>query len=305
MERRTNIFRRMSRPQGSTRLSDATERIEQAGALDRPIRALTTAVRRTLRPGPVRDALHGVPVGHPAHPPLTDVPMGCWMSAALLDLVPGTRRASQTLIAAGLAGAVPTVLTGIADWSALHREQQRVGLVHAAGMAAASTLYSASCAARRQGRDAAGRLFGFAGLTALLAGSYLGGHLAFRQAAGASHADQTAHLVQLGWHDLCNTEDLPDGWPVHRRLGYIGLFVLRDGDEVHVLTDRCSHLAGPLHQGRIVTDEDAETCVVCPWHGSTFRVRDGSVVHGPATARQPAFETRVTENGTVQVRPRG
>ena len=97
MERRTNIFRRMSRPQGSTRLSDATERIEQAGALDRPIRALTTAVRRTLRPGPVRDALHGVPVGHPAHPPLTDVPMGCWMSAALLDLVPGTRRASQTL----------------------------------------------------------------------------------------------------------------------------------------------------------------------------------------------------------------
>lgn len=305
MERRTNIFRRMSQPQGSTRLSDATERIEQAGALDRPIRALTTAVRRTLRPGPVKDALHGVPVGHPAHPPLTDVPMGCWMSAALLDLVPGTRRASQTLIAAGLAGAVPTVLTGIADWSALHREQQRVGLVHAAGMAAASTLYSASFVARQQGRDAAGRFFGFAGLTALLAGSYLGGHLAFRQAAGASHADQTAHLVQLGWHDLCNTEDLPDGWPVHRRLGYIGLFVLRDGDEVHVLTDRCSHLAGPLHQGRIVTDEDAETCVVCPWHGSTFRVRDGSVVHGPATARQPAFETRVTENGTVQVRPRG
>ncbi|TDC49677.1 (2Fe-2S)-binding protein [Actinomadura sp. KC345] len=305
MDRRANIFRRMSRPQGSTRLADATEGLEHARGLDRTIRVLSTAVRRTLRPGPVKDALHGVPVGHPAHPPLTDVPMGLWMSAAVLDLMPGTRRASQALVAAGLAGAVPTVLTGIADWAAMHREQQRVGLVHAAGMATASTLYSASFLARYQGRDGAGRAFGFAGLTALLAGGYLGGHLAFRQAAGASHADQTAHLVALGWHDLCSTEELPDGWPVHRRLGYIGLFVLRTGDDVHVLTDRCSHLAGPLHQGRIVTDDNADACVICPWHGSTFRVRDGAVVHGPATARQPAFESRVTEEGILQVRPLG
>ncbi|MCP9952394.1 Rieske (2Fe-2S) protein [Actinomadura madurae] len=59
----------------------------------------------------------------------------------------------------------------------------------------------------------------------------------------------------------------------------------------------------PLHQGRIITDDNADTCVVCPWHGSTFRVADGSVVHGPATARQPTFETRVTEEGVLQVKP--
>ncbi|WUH99211.1 Rieske 2Fe-2S domain-containing protein [Spirillospora sp. NBC_00431] len=303
MNRRANIFRRMSRPQGSARLADATEGLEHARGLDRVIRALSTAVRRTLPPGPVKDALHGVPMGHPAHPPLTDMPIGFWVSAAVLDLMPGGRRASQALVAAGLASAVPTVLTGVADWSALHREQQRVGLVHAAGMLTASTLYSVSLVARYQGRDAAGRAFGFAGLTALFTGGYLGGHLAFRQAAGASHADQVSHLVALGWHDLCAAEELPDGWPVHRRLGYIGLFVLRTGDDIHVLADRCSHLAGPLHQGRIVTDDNADTCVICPWHGSTFRVQDGSVVHGPATARQPAFETRVTDEGTVQVRP--
>jgi nitrite reductase/ring-hydroxylating ferredoxin subunit len=79
--------------------------------------------------------------------------------------------------------------------------------------------------------------------------------------------------------------------------------VLRTGEDVHVLTDRCSHLAGPLHQGRIVTDDNADVCVICPWHGSTFRVADGSVVHGPATARQPSFESRVTEDGVLQVRP--
>ncbi|MEU5989918.1 Rieske (2Fe-2S) protein [Spirillospora sp. NPDC047418] len=303
MPRRVNIFRRGSQPQSPARLADATDALEQARGLDRTIQVLSTAVRRTLHPGPVKDALHGVPLGHPAHPPLTDVPVGMWMSAAVLDLVPGTRRAAQTLVAAGLAGALPSVLTGIADWGSLHREQQRVGLIHAAGMATASALYSASLVARYQGRDGAGRAFGFAGLSTLLAGTYLGGHLAFRQAAGASHADKVGHLVPLGWHDLCSAADLPDGWPVTRRLGYISLFVLRTGDSVHVLTDRCSHLAGPLHQGRIVTDDHADICVVCPWHGSTFRVVDGSVVHGPATARQPAFESRVTEDGILQVRP--
>ncbi|MBT2206783.1 MULTISPECIES: Rieske (2Fe-2S) protein [Actinomadura] len=302
--RASNIFRRPG-PQASQRLVDAAEGLEHARGLDHTIRLISSAVRRTLRPGPVKDTLHGVPFGHPAHPPLTDVPVGCWISAGVLDLLPGTGRAARILVAAGLAGAVPTALAGLSDWSALHREQQRVGLVHASGMLTASTLYSASLVARSRGREGTGRALGFAGLAALLAGGYLGGHLAFRLAAGANHADQVAHLVALGWHDLCPADDLPDGWPVHRRLGYISLFVLRTGDEIHVLADRCSHLAGPLHQGRIVTDDDAVVCVVCPWHGSTFRVVDGSVVHGPATGRQPSFESRVTEDGLVQVRPIG
>jgi hypothetical protein len=214
MPRRVNIFRRGSRPQTSARLADAPDALAQASGLDRTIRVLSTAVRRTVHPGPVKDALHGVPLGHPAHPPLTDVPFGLWLSAAVLDLVPGTRRASQALVAAGLAGALPTALTGIADWGSLHREQQRVGLVHAAGMATTGLLYSASLVARYQGRDAAGRAFGFAGLSTLLAGGFLGRHLAFRQAAGASHAEKVGHLVTLGWHDVCSAADLPDGWPV-------------------------------------------------------------------------------------------
>ncbi|WP_067483901.1 Rieske (2Fe-2S) protein [Actinomadura hibisca] len=301
--RASKIFRRGGRPQAASGLVELTEGLEHARGLDRAARTLSTAVRRALPKGPVKDVLHGVPAGHPAHPPLTDLPMGAWISVAVLDLLPGTRRAAQVLVGAGLAGAVPTALTGLADWSALHREQQRVGLVHAMGTTTATLLYSASLVARTRGYDGAGKGLGYAGLGALMVGGYLGGHLAFRQAAGASHADQVAHLVPLGWHDLCSVDELPDGWPVQRRLGYISLFVLRTGDDVHVLADRCSHLAGPLHQGRVITDDNADLCVVCPWHGSTFRVDDGSVVHGPATGRQPAFESRVLEDGTVQVRP--
>jgi nitrite reductase/ring-hydroxylating ferredoxin subunit/uncharacterized membrane protein len=279
------------------------ERIEHSGSLDRAAHLLTRAVRKTLRRSGAADLLHGVPIGQPAHPPLVQVPIGCWLSAALLDLFPGTSRASSALIAAGIAGAAPAAASGLADWSALHREQQRVGLVHAASGATATALFSASLAARAAGWHRGGKLLSFGGLTVAGAGGYLGGHLAFRLGAGASHAEPVAHLAPLGWHDLCRVRDLPEGKPVRKTLGYLSLLVLRQGTEVHALADHCAHLGGPLHQGRL-TAADGDACVVCPWHGSTFRIADGTVVHGPATARQPAFDTQITPSGTVQVRPK-
>jgi nitrite reductase/ring-hydroxylating ferredoxin subunit/uncharacterized membrane protein len=282
---------------------DLAERLEHAGALDRATAALTGAVRGALRRRGTADLLHGVPLGQPAHPPLVQLPIGCWASAALLDLLPGTSRAARLLIAAGIAGAAPAAAAGLADWSELHREQQRVGFVHAASGAMATALYSASLLARAAGRDREGKLLSFGGLTAAAAGGYLGGHLAFRMGAGASHAEPVAHLAPLGWHDLCRARDLPDGRLVRLPLGYLSLVVLRRGTEVHALADRCAHLGGPLHQGQVVT-EGADLCVACPWHGSTFRVTDGAVAHGPATARQPAFDTQITQSGLVQVRPR-
>ena len=130
---------------------DVAERIERAPALDAAVRSLSDGVVRALPPGPRADALHGVPFGQPAHPALVRLPLGCWTSAALLDLFPGTERASRTLIAAGLATSLPATATGLADWSALHRHQQRVGLVHAASGACAATLFGASLIARSGG----------------------------------------------------------------------------------------------------------------------------------------------------------
>jgi nitrite reductase/ring-hydroxylating ferredoxin subunit/uncharacterized membrane protein len=278
------------------------ERIERTPALDRPVRALSDTVVRALPPGPRTDALHGVPFGQPAHPALVRLPLGCWTSAFLLDFFRGTERAAETLVAVGLAAAVPSAATGLADWSALHRHQQRVGLVHAACQLGAATLFSASLLARLTGRHGNGKLLSASGLATATVGAYLGGHLALRLGAGASHAEPIGHLSALGWHDLCPLDELPDGRPARRQLGYLSLMALRHGDAVHVLSDHCAHLGGPLHQGRIVTEQGV-ACVTCPWHGSTFRLSDGAVVHGPATARQPAFETRVTESGWVQVRP--
>jgi nitrite reductase/ring-hydroxylating ferredoxin subunit len=66
--------------------------------------------------------------------------------------------------------------------------------------------------------------------------------------------------------------------------------------DVHVITDRCSHLSGPLSDGNL-----GDGCVTCPWHGSVFRLSDGGVERGPATAPQPTFETDIRD-GALWVR---
>lgn len=284
--------------------ADLAGRVEHAEALDRLARPLARAVRRAMPSGARADALHGVWIGQPVHPALTGLPLGFWASATVLDFVPGSEQASQILLALGLAGALPAAAAGLADWSALHREQQRVGIAHAASSAGASAFFAASLLARARGQNTGGRLLALAGLAALGAGSFLGRHMAFGLGAGASHAEPVAHLAPLGWQDLCRIYELPDGRLARRRLGYLTLSVLRLGSDVLAVADQCAHLGGPLHQGTLTGSGDVP-CVTCPWHGSTFRLTDGTVVHGPATARQPAFDTRIVEGGMVQVRPAG
>jgi len=299
----TRRARKASKGSRLPRPAALAERIERAHALDPVIHGLSDTVVRSLPAGPRTDALHGVPFGQPAHPALVRLPLGCWTSAVLLDLFPGTERAAGVLIAAGVAGTAPAAATGLADWSALHQDQQRVGLVHAVCQTGAASLFLASLAARAGGRTTTGRALSASGLALATIGTYLGGHLALRLGAGTSHAEQISHLSGLGWHNLCELGELPDRRPVRRQLGYLSLLVYRQGTEVSVLSDRCSHLGGPLHQGRVLM-ERGTVCIACPWHGSTFAVADGTVVHGPATARQPSFETRVTAGGRVELRPR-
>ena len=268
--------------------------LENTTALDPVAKAVTSVVSGALKSRTVKDLLHGVWLGHPLHPVLVQVPVGTWTSAALLDALPGTGPAPDVLIAAGLAGVVPALATGWTDWSSLHEQQQRVGLVHAATNVVAAGFYASSLVARRRGNRGSGRLLGWTGLAVAGLGSYLGGHLAYRQAAGANHAEFVPHLVKPGWHDVAVLDDLPEGRPVTRKIGEVSVMLVRHGGRVDALANRCSHLDGPLAGGDLHT-EGGEECISCPWHGSTFRLRDGAVVHGPATAPQPVFRTQVTD----------
>jgi uncharacterized membrane protein len=164
-------------------LVKAMESLEETNALDPALTKVRGTVGRVLRPGPLRDLLRGRPLGHPAHPIAILVPAGAWISAAVLDFVPGQKKAAQTLVGVGLLGVTPAALAGIADWSALGQKQQRVGLVHWAANLTAIALYSASYLQRRRGKQLNGTVLGLLGLSVVSAGGYLGGHLAYRQGA--------------------------------------------------------------------------------------------------------------------------
>ncbi len=272
---------------------DEINLLERAEWLDRPATAARSFVQRVLRHQGVKDALHGVWLGHPLHPGAAQFALGSFTSAALLDAVGGPRSGSTRLIAAGLAATLPTAVSGWADFADAHEDQQRVGLVHAASNGTAVALFVAALAARARGGS--GRLASVAGGVVAGVGAVLGGHLGYRQALGANHAEDVTHIGPAEWQPLGPIADLPDGEAVRRRAGRVDVVVVRRGTDVTVLADRCPHLSGPLSDGELVNvggDAEGEARLVCPWHGSQFRLADGCVVHGPATASVPRFETR-------------
>jgi nitrite reductase/ring-hydroxylating ferredoxin subunit len=279
---------------------DDIARIERAQVLDKPAAAVRTVVQRVLRNRTVKDVLHGVWLGHPLHPGLAAATAGSYISATMLDAVGrpvgGGRAPSSFLIATGLALTPPTAAAGWADWSESHEDQQRVGLVHAAANVVGVGLYTAALVRRLRGTGS-GRLLSVAAGAAAGAGALIGGHMGYRQAVGANHAEEVAHIGPADWQSLGPLAEVPVGKPVRRVAGEVPVFVLRRADalghdEISVLSDRCPHLSAPLHEGDVV-DENGEAHIVCPWHGSEFRVTDGCVVHGPATAPVPRFESRV------------
>ncbi|HYN94237.1 MAG TPA: Rieske (2Fe-2S) protein [Pilimelia sp.] len=266
--------------------------LEQATGLDAVGDAGQRAVRAVLRPQRLRDALHGVWLGHALHPVLVQVPVGSWISTAVLDITGRHPRAATTLATVGTASALPAAVAGLNDWAALSREQRRVGIVHAVANTAALALYAASVADRLRGRHGRGRVLAFLGLSIAGGGAYVGGHLSYGQAAQVSQAAPELRLVPEGWHELGALAEFPDGGMAVRTIGDVPVLVARDGDECTVLVERCGHQRGPLGEGE-VTGSGADRCVVCPWHGSAFRLRDGAVMHGPAASDQPLLRSRV------------
>ena len=145
---------------------------------------------------------------------MTDLPIGTWTSATLLDVVGGrdAERGAQRLIALGIAAALPTAASGLVDWADTEPaddEVRRVGAVHAISNVLALSLYSASLVARQRGRTGRGRLLGFAGAGAMAVGGHLGGHLSFAKGVGVAATALGPSLDD--WTDLGPADELARG----------------------------------------------------------------------------------------------
>src|SRR5215218_119324 len=93
----------------ATAAQEVADAITALDQLDAPAQAVGKAVRDTVPAGPVKDGLSGTWLGHALHPLLTDLPIGTWTSALLLDWLggKGSERAADRLIGIGLAATLP------------------------------------------------------------------------------------------------------------------------------------------------------------------------------------------------------
>jgi nitrite reductase/ring-hydroxylating ferredoxin subunit/uncharacterized membrane protein len=275
------------------------EKIEEVDALDAVAEPLQNAVRAVVpQESVVKDVLSGTWLGHPVHPPLTDVVIGAWTSALALDLVGGeqTDKAAERLIGIGILAAVPTALTGASDWADVRGGDRRIGTVHALGNTTALLLHALSWAARRRGHRTRGVALSAIGYGVATFSAWLGGHLSFGKGVGVN---QTAfESVPKDWTPVLEASALHEGELKRAEAEGVGVLLVREGEWIHAIADRCSHRGCSLAEGELVDDS-----VQCSCHGSTFRLEDGSIVKGPATAPQPAYDARESD-GTIQIRAR-
>jgi uncharacterized membrane protein len=161
--------------------------IEQSAAADR-LSALLAPVAAPMGRTGLGDALRDRLVGHALHPALTDVPIAAWTAASVIDLRgrAGERPAAAAFEALGLLAAVPTALTGLAEWSRTTGGPRRVGSAHAAVNTLALGLHAASWAARRSGRHGSAVAVALLGNAVVGVSALLGGHLTTVRKVGSS-----------------------------------------------------------------------------------------------------------------------
>ena len=184
------------------RLYKLLSRFEHEESLDRTAEQLDKAAA-TVAAGTRQSLLRGDWLGHALHPLLTDFPLGCWLSAGLLDIFGGrsSRRAAQRLVGAGVLFVPPTIASGLAEYRELGQQRtRRVAVVHAGGNAIVALLYLSSWLARRRGEHARGVMMSALGGLGALGTGYLGGHLSFARGSG---------MGERGVIDLTSVAEMP------------------------------------------------------------------------------------------------
>jgi hypothetical protein len=153
--------------------------IARSRLLDRPAELISTVGRGRPRALARRAKAR---LGHPVHPVFTDLPIGFWTSAWVLDLLPGRAKnagAARQLLALGVLSTVPTIVSGVGDASEMGRDERRLAAAHAALNVAATAAFAMSWWMRRGQTTSAARAVAHAGAALATAAGAIGGRLAF------------------------------------------------------------------------------------------------------------------------------
>ncbi|HEY7918756.1 MAG TPA: Rieske 2Fe-2S domain-containing protein, partial [Streptosporangiaceae bacterium] len=275
---------------------DLVEWVDQLGWL-RAVNDWLTAVlvpfRERHQDNLALELMHGGRwAGHPLHPALSDLPVGLWTGATLLDMTdrgPAPRSgldAAGMLSAAGIVASCATALTGLTDWTVSNEQDRRIGLFHGLLNTAALGLQCASLGTRMTGHRGTARALGAASLTVTAAAAYLGGHLVFTKGVMVNRVGWATGPRR--WARALPEADLPDDSPVAVEAEGRQILLYRHRGILYAIDNICSHAGGLLSRGTV-----ADLTVTCPLHGSRFALTDGSVSRGPAHQPQPVLRTRI------------
>jgi nitrite reductase/ring-hydroxylating ferredoxin subunit/uncharacterized membrane protein len=255
-----------------------------------------------FRPMPaIRDLLNGRPTGHPLHALLTDVPIGALFLVIVLDVV-GQHRAADIALILGVLAMLGAAVAGAADYSDTDGTARERATVHSTLMVVSLVLYLISLALRASGGDdrTAAMATSVLGFLVLAAGAYVGGDVVYALGNMVSrHAwrGTGTKWIALEPAELDGSGNIPEGRPIKAKLGINALALIRQGETILALHDQCAHAGGSMAAGAI-----QDGTLVCPVHGSRFRLTDGRVVRGPSVYDQPAYEVRRTEAGGWEAR---
>jgi nitrite reductase/ring-hydroxylating ferredoxin subunit/uncharacterized membrane protein len=248
-----------------------------------------------------KDWLNGTPVRHRLHPMFVTVPLGAWTTAAVLDLLDmlssgeDYAAGADAAVALGLAGAVPSALSGLADWVDLEGQPQRIGMAHATLNTLALGLYGASYVLRRGGQRGLARVLAATGFGMVTLSGALGGELVYNLGANVTY--QLHPILSADYTDVLASAELPEGKPVVVEVEQVPVLLLRHAGHLHAVENTCPHLGAPLNEGTIEGE-----VLTCPWHGSQFCLGDGQPLRGPASAPLRTFEAK-EESGRILLRP--
>ena len=269
------------------------------------VQKLVVASFKALGPlgRPLKSLLNGTYIlRHPLHPALTDVPLGAWTVGVVCDFVAHfTTRipeaAGDIALAVGLVVALLALLSGYTDFSDTIGLERRFGCAHGLIMTLVVAVDAVSLGLRWWAGEGAHPVavgLSTAAYAMVLLGAWYGGHVVFGIGYNVSRA---AFLTgPEDWVDAGSADAVPATGMIVVDAGGTPVMMARDGNKICALYDICTHAGGPLHEGTLV-----DGVVTCPWHASRFRLRDGHVIGGPATADEPRLLVRDTD-GRLEVR---
>jgi nitrite reductase/ring-hydroxylating ferredoxin subunit/uncharacterized membrane protein len=252
---------------------------------------------------PLKTFLNGTWLEHPLHPVITDIPIGSWTVAIVLDLVAlilgvaNLGAASAIAMGLGVLAALGAIVTGIMDFTDTDPPDRIVAVFHALTNILATIFFAVSLYLLWTSNwtiDVVNFIVALLGYGLVMLGGFLGGSLVYR--LGVMVNRNAFREGPKNFVAAISVNDLPENKPKRVDVQGQPILLVRRGQKIYAVGAVCSHYGGPLEKGKLDGDQ-----IECPWHYSRFSITDGKEKGGPTTSPLPLYDANI-QNGQVMVK---